>query len=133
MIDRLKSKAEEKPVTVQTIFEDEVTLTGSAQLADEMVYNLIDNAIKYNEPGGDVKVALSKNRLIIADEGQGIPEEARERVFERFYRVDESRSRETGGTGLGLAIVKHAVESFGGTIAVEDNPEGRGTAFILTF
>lgn len=133
VIDRLKSKAEEKPVTVQTIFEDEVTLTGSAQLADEMVYNLIDNAIKYNEPGGDVKVALSKNRLIIADEGQGIPEEARERVFERFYRVDESRSRETGGTGLGLAIVKHAVESFGGTIAVEDNPEGRGTAFILTF
>lgn len=133
VINRLEKRASKKDIKVLTTIDKEMTIKGSAQLADQMVYNLIDNAIKYSEPGSTVKVALTKSRLIVADEGQGIPNDQRERIFERFYRVDESRSRETGGTGLGLAIVKHAVESFGATIHVEDNPEGKGSAFIVDF
>ena len=99
-----------------------------------MVYNLVDNAIKYNKKNGHVFVTVNNDgnhvHLTVADEGIGIPIDQRERIFERFYRVDESRSRETGGTGLGLAIVKHATESFNGTISVEPNSNSKsGTEF----
>lgn len=101
-----------------------------------MIYNLVDNAIKYNRQGGNVTVKVktieSDVELTVADEGDGIPVDQRERIFERFYRVDESRSRQTGGTGLGLAIVKHAVESFDGSICVYDNPNAKsGSVFKI--
>ena len=95
---------------------------------------MIDNAIRYNREGGKVSVyveAFNAHALLaVSDEGAGIPEDMRERVFERFFRLDSSRNRETGGTGLGLAIVKHAAESFNGTVRVEDSPTG-GASFIV--
>lgn len=133
VINRLEKAAKKKEITVLTSLDKDFTIHGSSSLADQMVYNLLDNAIKYSDKGSTVKISLHDSKLMVCDEGPGIPKDQRERIFERFYRVDESHSRETGGTGLGLAIVKHAVESFGGTIAVEDNPDGRGTAFVVTF
>ena len=98
------------------------------------MYNLVDNAVRYNREGGLVLVTLASDsetvELEVSDEGPGIPSELRERVFERFFRVDASRSRETGGTGLGLAIVKHAAETLGGTVSISDSPCG-GARFIV--
>ena len=103
----------------------------------QAIGNLLDNAIKYNKPGGQVFVrALVENekrniRIEVEDTGVGIPPDDVPRIFERFYRVDKARSRETGGTGLGLSIVKHVVEAHGGSVRVESNPE-HGSRFILT-
>lgn len=99
------------------------------QLVYEILYNLCDNAVKYNKDGGTVTVEVvpenGKVRLSVADTGIGIAPEYRERIFERFYRVDKSHSKETGGTGLGLSIVKHAVQYLNGQVSVESNePEG---------
>jgi two-component system phosphate regulon sensor histidine kinase PhoR len=100
-----------------------------------MAYNLMDNAIRYNHPGGRVDVALARTKnavwLTVADTGPGIPPEARKKVFERFYRLEEGRSRETGGTGLGLAIVKHTAQRYGGTVAVSGNEAG-GSTFTVS-
>lgn len=85
----------------------------------ELVYNLMDNAVKYNRQGGNVDVILSENTIRISDTGIGIPEKDRQRIFERFYRVDKSRSKETGGTGLGLSIVKHVAEKHNAEITVK--------------
>ena len=133
---RLNQKAENNHVSIKENLQDYCMITGDASLAYQMTYNLIDNAIKYNKVGGTVEVTTAKKNkeieLCISDEGLGIPENQRKRIFERFYRVDESRSRETGGTGLGLAIVKHAVESFNGTIEVKDNDKSEtGTKFVV--
>ncbi|MDR1440200.1 MAG: two-component sensor histidine kinase, partial [Clostridiales bacterium] len=102
----------------------------------ELLYNLVDNAIKYNKPGGavDVSVAGDGARVAarVADTGIGIPEEAQERVFERFYRVDKSRSRKTGGTGLGLAIVKHIAQACGASVSLASKP-GEGTSVTVEF
>lgn len=102
----------------------------------ELFDNLIQNAIRYNVPGGKVEVKVckedSKTVLIVKDTGIGIPEEDKDRIFERFYRVDKSRSRETGGTGLGLAIVKHIVELHGGEIELESIPD-KGTCIKIYF
>ncbi len=114
----------------------QTNVLGNASSAEQMVYNLVDNAIKYSDDGLDVFMGLSlvegtsgKYVVIgVADLGCGIPDDAKARVFERFYRVDASRSRNTGGTGLGLAIVKHTAESFGGRVSVEDN-KPKGTIF----
>ena len=99
------------------------------------MYNLCDNAIKYNRSGGSVAVGVRQSGdsavLTVTDTGVGIPKESRERIFERFYRVDKSRSKEVGGTGLGLSIVKHAVMIHNGTIEVNSKP-GEGTEFIVT-
>lgn len=84
-----------------------------------MVYNLMDNAVKYNRQGGNVYIVLSGKTIRISDTGIGIPEKDRQRIFERFYRVDKSRSKATGGTGLGLSIVKHVAEKHNATITVE--------------
>jgi two-component system phosphate regulon sensor histidine kinase PhoR len=96
--------------------------------------NLIDNAIYYNKRGGQIRVVadLQGNtlKLSVADTGYGIPSEELPRIFERFYRVDKSRTRDSGGTGLGLSIVKHAVESQGGTISVTSRP-GSGSTFTI--
>ena len=102
----------------------------------ELLTNLMENGIKYNEPGGrvDVGVRQTDGRVFItvADTGIGIPKEAQERVFERFYRVDKGRARKTGGTGLGLAIVKHITQLYGGAVTLESEP-GQGTTLTLEF
>ena len=98
------------------------------------VANLVDNAIKYSEPGGAVYVDAGRQGdracLWVRDEGVGIPRRDQERIFERFYRVDRARSRWTGGTGLGLAIVRHVAAYHGGDVSV-DSVEGEGSTFTL--
>jgi two-component system sensor histidine kinase SenX3 len=98
------------------------------------IFNLLDNAIKYSEPGSTVQVRAAARddvaHLVVADEGIGIPRRDLERIFERFYRVDRARSRDTGGTGLGLAIVRHVASNHGGEISVESR-EGGGSTFTL--
>lgn len=113
-----------------------VTMTGSDILIYRLVYNLVENAIKYNRPEGKVTVtACQKEKKVIlsvADTGSGIPGELRERVFEPFFRVDKSRSRELGGVGLGLALVHEIVKAHDGSISIKDNPSG-GTVFEVVF
>ena len=112
------------------------TMIGSDILIYRLVYNLVENAIKYNHLGGQVTVtAYQKEKqvyLSVADTGSGIPEELRERVFEPFFRVDKSRSRELGGVGLGLALVREIVRVHDGSITVKSNPSG-GTIFEVLF
>jgi signal transduction histidine kinase len=112
--------------------EDVPPVRGSARDLSLLVRNLVDNAIRYTKPGGRVDVGLGTAdagvRLVVADTGMGIPSRDLPRIFERFYRVDRARSRETGGTGLGLSIVKHVVENHGGTVSVRSEL-GRGTTF----
>lgn len=102
----------------------------------EIIFNLCDNAIKYNKNGGRVEVVISRqeNNVVIAvkDSGIGIPPEHQARIFERFYRVDKSRSKESGGTGLGLSIVKHAVQYLNGNIDLQSSP-GQGTRIQVSF
>ena len=112
------------------------TMVGSDILIYRLVYNLVENAIKYNHLGGQVTVtAYQKEKqvyLSVADTGSGIPEELRELVFEPFFRVDKSRSRELGGVGLGLALVREIVRVHDGSITVKSNPSG-GTIFEVLF
>ena len=112
------------------------TMVGSDILIYRLVYNLVENAIKYNHLGGQVTVtAYQKEKqvyLSVADTGSGIPEELRERVFEPFFRVDKSRSRELGGVGLGLALVREIVRVHDGSITVKSNPSG-GTILEVLF
>ena len=102
----------------------------------EALYNLCDNAIKYNRPNGTVCVQLGSNeqevQICVEDTGCGIPKEDQSRVFERFYRVDKSHSKEIGGTGLGLSIVKHGVAFLGGTLELQSEP-GIGTKVTMVF
>ena len=115
---------------------DSAELSGVRRLLYEVVYNLCDNAIKYNRDGGRVDITVERRgagaRLTVADTGIGIAPEDQPRIFERFYRVDKSHSKESGGTGLGLSIVKHAVQSHGGTVSVRSEP-GKGTEIIADF
>ncbi len=121
----------------------EVTLTGDTvsvksvrRLLTEIIFNLCDNAIKYNKNSGTVEIAISRqeNAAVIAvkDSGIGIPPQHQTRIFERFYRVDKSRSKESGGTGLGLSIVKHAVQYLNGEIDLQSSP-GQGTIIRVSF
>ncbi|MPM66639.1 Signal-transduction histidine kinase senX3 [bioreactor metagenome] len=98
----------------------------------ELIYNLLDNAIRYNVTGGSATVKVADKLISVKDTGIGISDEHKSRIFERFYRIDKSRSRMTGGTGLGLAIVKHIAESHGAKISVISSP-GKGTEFNVTF
>lgn len=111
-------------------------MNGIRRYLYEIIYNLCDNAIRYNKDGGKVMVDLKKNDgnivLSVSDTGIGIPNEHQSRIFERFYRVDKSHSKETGGTGLGLSIVKHAVAYHGGTIKLESKPQ-EGTTITVEF
>ena len=110
------------------------SMTGSARDLSLLVRNLIDNAVRYTRPGGrvDARVDVGDDgvTLSVADTGVGIPTLELPRVFERFYRVDRARARETGGTGLGLSIVKHVAENHGGTVSVESEL-GVGTTFTV--
>ena len=105
-------------------------------MMEELVYNLCDNAIRYNVKGGQVTVSVKKDEdsviLSVSDTGIGIPKQYQKRIFERFYRVDKSRSKEKGGTGLGLAIVKHIVARHRAEIFVASE-EGKGTEIIVIF
>ena len=127
----LQPSAEEKNVRI-TLSGDGFRLTGVRQLLHEILYNLCDNAIKYNVPGGSVTVHVENSRLVVSDTGIGIPAEHQGRIFERFYRVDKSHSKASGGTGLGLSIVKHAAAYHKAEIRLESTP-GRGTTITIQF
>jgi two-component system sensor histidine kinase SenX3 len=133
---RLEESAEHAGVTLEIQTRDERPVRGSQRDLALLVRNLIDNAIRYSHEGGRVAVQLDVEGdevvLRVSDTGIGIPSRDLDRIFERFYRVDRARSRETGGTGLGLAIVKHVVENHGGEIEVESEL-GRGTTFRISF
>ena len=130
----LHDAAEAKNVTM-TVTGENVTVRAARRLLSEILYNLCDNAIKYNVPGGSVTVDVGlcgeSAVLTVADTGIGIPPEHQARVFERFYRVDKSHSRQSGGTGLGLSIVKHAVGDLGGGLHLDSTP-GQGTTIRVT-
>ena len=133
VLGRLKLSAEEKGVAV-SLTGEKVSLLGSRTILSEVLYNLCDNGIKYNVSGGklDVKISHAPKRAIItvSDTGIGIPKQHIGRIFERFYRVDKSRSRKIKGTGLGLSIVKHGVMYHNGTVHV-DSESGKGTTFTI--
>ena len=110
------------------------TIIGSRELLRRALFNLVENAVKYGPEGGQVQLSASLEGetaiITVADQGPGIPQELRERVFEPFFRVDSARSRQLGGTGLGLALVRAIVELHGGSVSVEEVPTG-GTSFFL--
>ncbi len=132
---RLAPQAASRDIRVEVIGE-EVVYSGIKRILDEMIYNICENAIKYNKPGGKVTVwvgeTLNGKKVIVKDTGIGIPKDQQERVFERFYRVDKSHSRESGGTGLGLSIVKHGALLHDAAIHLESEA-GEGTKIELIF
>ena len=119
-----------------TLQGESTMIMANKRLMDEVFYNLCSNAIRYNKPGGSVTVTVGTKDerpfLSVADTGIGIPKECQERVFERFYRVDKSRSKSTGGTGLGLAIVKHIVAQHNAALCL-DSELGKGTTIEIVF
>ena len=133
-VESLAIQAEQKGVTLELTGE-QTEIIGVPEQIYTIIYNLCDNAIRYNRPGGSVSVRVGSedvNAVIeVADTGIGIPKEDYGRIFERFYQVDKSHSREVGGTGLGLSIVKHAVGTHGGSIRVE-SVENAGSTFTVT-
>jgi two-component system phosphate regulon sensor histidine kinase PhoR len=115
---------------------DPIYLNADPAQIQDAVMNLLDNAVKYTDESGKVGLQVRIERdgeltIAVSDNGPGIPQDQIPRIFERFYRLDKSRSREMGGTGLGLSIAKHAVENHGGSIAVQSEP-GRGSTFTIT-
>lgn len=132
ILSRLKVSAAEKNISCRLIGEH-VHITGSRTILGEVIYNLCDNAIKYNKEGGRILVKIAHipktARITVSDTGIGIPQEHIGRIFERFYRVDKSRSRKIKGTGLGLSIVKHGVSYHGGTVRAESSLAG--TTFTI--
>lgn len=132
----LKSLAEKKGQTISVSVPAALSLRADPEKLNQVLINLIDNAIKYTPDRGTIAVSASEeaDRVLIEvrDSGIGIPREDLSRIFERFYRVDRTRSRELGGTGLGLSIVKHILEAHGGTVSVESEI-GKGSRFILIF
>lgn len=114
------------------VYGESAVIKGVPELIRGIIYNLCDNAIKYNRPGGTVDVVIRDTSLIVKDTGIGIPEEHLDRIFERFYRVDKSHSKEVGGTGLGLSIVKHAAMIHRAEISVDSAP-GEGTTVTVAF
>lgn len=131
VLEDLEPLAEGKNIRLIGKCKD-ITMVGSDILIYRLVYNLVENAIKYNHSGGQVTVTADRKEkhvyLSVEDTGTGIPEELKERVFEPFFRVDKSRSRELGGIGLGLALVREIVRVHDGNITVKSNPSG-GTIF----
>ena len=133
--ERLEAIAAKKNVKIAVTGED-AEITGGESLVFEMLYNLCDNAVKYNKENGNVTVSVGTSEgapfVTVKDTGIGIPPEYTDRIFERFFRVDKSRSKESGGTGLGLSIVKHIAMSLGADIRVE-SAVGKGTEITVTF
>ena len=135
IVSRLSPQASQKNIRMELTGEP-VKYVGIRQILDEMVYNVCENAIKYNNDGGRITVwvgnTLEGPKISVADTGIGIPKEHHERIFERFYRVDKSHSKERGGTGLGLSIVKHGALLHGAKVSVDSSP-GRGTKIEMQF
>ncbi len=126
--ENLTPMAAIKAVTLE-VEQSPLQISGNRGLIEELIFNLVDNAIKYNKPGGSVRItAFPDNEYIkikVSDTGIGISQEHIHRIFERFYRVDKSRSKRTGGTGLGLSIVKHIAELHGGRVEIQSEPKVR--------
>ena len=131
VLQTLLPAADSRNITVELLGEHTV-ITGVRQLAYELIYNLCDNAIRYNKDGGKVTVTVGKDSITVKDTGIGIPKEHQARIFERFYRVDKSHSRETGGTGLGLSIAKHAAQCLGAHIEL-NSVVSEGTTMRIVF
>lgn len=135
IVSRLSPQAAQKNIRIELSGES-VHYHGIRQILDEMVYNVCENAVKYNYENGKVSVwagnTLNGPKISVSDTGIGIPKEHQERIFERFYRVDKSHSKERGGTGLGLSIVKHGALLHGAKVSVESE-EGRGTKISMQF
>jgi two-component system phosphate regulon sensor histidine kinase PhoR len=127
--------SEERRVRLRTEVQPRVSVRGDRAQLGLLLSNLLDNALRHTHPKGTVRVrvdaAESRAVLQVIDTGEGIPATELPRVFERFYRVDKARARQTGGTGLGLAIVRHVAEAHGGTVGVESEL-GRGSTFTVT-
>ena len=134
-VNMLKFSAENHGITI-SIHATNAYLEGNKEMLEEVVYNLCDNAIRYNNEGGKVDVTVKpvkgKIYLCVEDNGIGISKEHQERIFERFYRVDKSRSKSTGGTGLGLAIVKHIIQQHGAHMELTSE-KGKGTKIEIEF
>jgi two-component system phosphate regulon sensor histidine kinase PhoR len=131
----VQAEARDRNVLLISEAIENVSVSGSRLRLEQAILNLLANAIKFNRPGGEVRVSATTNgnhqvAIVIADTGVGIPSQDLPRIFERFYRIDKARSREVGGTGLGLSIVKHVVERMNGAIEVESTL-GRGSTFTL--
>ena len=135
VLSRLEIQAKEKNVEL-SLDGEHLIIEGSHQIADEIIYNVCDNAVKYNVDGGKVDVTIRQCvdgiEVAVADTGIGIPKEDLPHVFERFFRVDKSHSREIGGTGLGLSIVKHGIKYMGAAIDIESDV-GQGTKVKILF
>lgn len=133
--ETLADAAKSKDVSLEVI-GDEGVINGVRRLLYDLIYNLCDNAIKYNNPGGNVQVSVAQLQdavqLKVRDSGIGIAPEHQDKVFERFYRVDKSHSKQSGGTGLGLSIVKHAVQYHHGKITM-DSELNKGTTITILF
>ena len=132
----LRPLARERNVHMRAALDDGCVVLATVDDMFHIVFNLMENAVKYNVPDGEVAVLLHTDgetvQLTVEDTGIGIPEEERYNIFSRFYRVDKARSREAGGSGLGLSIVHDAVKAHGGSIAVGQN-KPRGSRFIVSF
>ena len=135
IVSRLAPQAQQRNIRMEVTGEP-VTYFGIRQILDEMIYNVCENAVKYNNENGRVSVwvgnTLEGPKVTVTDTGIGIPEEHHERIFERFYRVDKSHSKERGGTGLGLSIVKHGALLHGAKVTVDSVP-GKGTRIEMQF
>ena len=135
VVDLLKTKADEHNVKLM-LNADDLVMKANNNYINELLYNLIDNGIKYNKDGGNVNIKIYKEdgsaKIVVSDTGVGISLEHKDRIFERFYRVDKSRSKETGGTGLGLSIVKHITELYNGTIDIKSS-KINGTEITIKF
>ena len=135
IVSRLSPQAQQRNIRMEVTGEP-VTYFGIRQILDEMIYNVCENAVKYNNENGRVSVwvgnTLEGPKVTVTDTGIGIPEEHHERIFERFYRVDKSHSKERGGTGLGLSIVKHGALLHGAKVTVDSVP-GKGTRIEMQF
>ena len=130
VLDGLSEKAQSRNITAKIV--GSAKICADQTMIFELVENLVSNAIKYNNPGGSVTIHAENNRLVVSDTGIGIPAEHKDRIFERFYRVDKSHSKASGGTGLGLSIVKHAAAYHKAEITLESTP-GKGTAITIQF
>jgi two-component system phosphate regulon sensor histidine kinase PhoR len=136
VLEDLRSMATDRGIRTENCVPEDLVALVDADRIQQVFFNLVENAIKYGKREGLVRVggrtlASHKLELFVKDDGPGIPEDSQSRVFERFYRVDRARSRETGGTGLGLSIVKHIVQAHGGEVWLNSS-QGQGTTFYFT-
>jgi two-component system phosphate regulon sensor histidine kinase PhoR len=137
VLDDLESRAAERKISLNNEVANDLEVLADADRLQQVLFNLIDNAIKYGRAEGSVWITATPReedhmiQTCVRDNGPGIPSESVERVFERFYRVDKARSREQGGTGLGLAIVKHIIQSHRGEVWIQSEL-GRGSSFFFT-